>query len=148
MAWPTIGMALLRFLRAFEVLFWSATASMYPNSCPSISATPSHGSSATFARPLGEIVNHLREFPGEQTSEAAIEEMRNRARLCVTAVNDDLQKRDYIVGNTFSAADIMLGYTIMLTLKFLPEAAPPAVAEYWDRLQQRPAYESAFGNAG
>ena len=103
---------------------------------------------ATFARPLGEIVNHLREFPGEQTSEAAIEEMRNRARLCVIAVNDDLQKRDYIVGNTFSAADIMLGYTIMLTLKFLPEAAPPTVAKYWDRLQQRPAYESAFGNAG
>jgi glutathione S-transferase len=103
---------------------------------------------ATFARPLGEIVNHLREFPGEQTSEAAIEEMRNRARLCVTAVNDVLQKRDYIVGNKFSAADIMLGYTIMLTLKFLPEAAPPAVAEYWDGLQQRPAYQSAFGSAG
>ena len=103
---------------------------------------------ATYARPLGEIVNHLREFPGEQTSEAAIEEMRNRARLCVTAVNDVLQKRDYIVGNRFSAADIMLGYTIMLTLKFLPESAPPAVAEYWDRLQQRTAYQSAFGNAG
>ena len=102
---------------------------------------------ATFARPLGEIVNHLREFPGEQTSEAAIEEMRNRARLCITAVNEGLKHQDYIVGNTFSAADIMLGYTLMLAAKFLPEAAPPAAAKYWDRLQQRPAYQSAFGNA-
>ena len=55
---------------------------------------------------------------------------------------------DYIVGNTFSAADIMLGYTIMLAVKFLPEPIPSAVAEYWDGLQQRPAYQSAFGNAG
>ena len=103
---------------------------------------------ATFARPLGEIVNHLREFPDEQSSEAAIEEMRNRARLCVTAVNDALKDCDYIVDNTFSAADIMLGYTIMLAVKFLPEPIPSAVLEYWERLQQRPAYQSAFGNAG
>jgi glutathione S-transferase len=73
--------------------------------------------------------------------------MRNRARLCVTAVNEGLKNQDYIVGNSFSAADIMLGYTLMLAAKFLPEAAPPAAAEYWDRLQQRPAYQTAFGNA-
>jgi glutathione S-transferase len=103
---------------------------------------------ATFARPLGEIVNHLREFPGQDTNEAAIEEMRNRARLCLSALNDALKDNNYIAGNTFSAADIMLGYTIMLGVKLLPEPMPTNVAAYWDRLQQRPAYQRAFGDTG
>ena len=103
---------------------------------------------ATFARPLGEIVNHLREFPGEHTREDALEEMRNRARLSLSAVNDTLSQQDYIGGDTFTAADIMLGYTIMLATKYLPEPMPDAVAAYWDKLQQRPAYQRAFGDAG
>ncbi|MAW46898.1 MAG: hypothetical protein CBB90_02050 [Gammaproteobacteria bacterium TMED30] len=103
---------------------------------------------ATFARPLGEIVNHLREFPDENTNEAAIEEMRNRARLCLSALNDALKDNNYIAGNTFSAADIMLGYTIMLGVKLLPEPMPTNVTAYWDRLQQRPAYQRAFGDTG
>ena len=102
---------------------------------------------ATFARPLGEIVNHLREFPGEQKSEAAIEEMRNRARLCLHALTPQLKQRDYIVGDSFSAADIMLGYSVMLATKYLPEPLPNEVANYWDRLSERPAYKLAFTTA-
>ena len=100
---------------------------------------------ATFARPLGEIVNHLREFPGELANEAALEEMRNRGRLCLTALEPELTQRDYIVGHRFSAADIMLGYTIMLATKYLPEPLPPAVNEYWLRLTTRAAYVEAVG---
>lgn len=102
---------------------------------------------ATFARPLGEIVNHLREFPGEQKSEAAIEEMRNRARLCLHALTPQLKQRDYIVGDSFSAADIMLGYSVMLATKYLPEPLPNEVADYWNRLSERPAYKLAFTTA-
>jgi glutathione S-transferase len=102
---------------------------------------------ATFARPLGEIVNHLREFPGEQKSEAAIEEMRNRARLCLHALTPQLKQRDYIVGDRFSAADIMLGYSVMLATKYLPEPLPNEVADYWNRLSERPAYKLAFTTA-
>ena len=103
---------------------------------------------ATFARPLGEIVNHLREFPGEHTREEALEEMRNRARLCLSAVSDILSQQDHIAGEAFTAADIMLGYTLLLATKYLPEPMPVAVAAYWDRLQQRPAYQNAFADAG
>jgi glutathione S-transferase len=102
---------------------------------------------ATFARPLGEIVNHLREFPDEQKSEAAIEEMRNRARLCLHALTPQLKQRDYIVGDSFSAADIMLGYSVMLATKYLPEPLPNEVADYWNRLSERPAYKLAFTTA-
>jgi glutathione S-transferase len=74
--------------------------------------------------------------------------MRNRARLCLSALNDALKDNNYIAGNTFSAADIMLGYTIMLGVKLLPEPMPTNVTAYWDRLQQRPAYQRAFGDTG
>ena len=77
-----------------------------------------------------------------------LEEMRNRARLCLWAVNDILSQQDYIAGEAFTAADIMLGYTLLLATKYLPEPMPVAVAAYWDRLQQRPAYQNAFADAG
>ena len=43
-------------------------------------------SEATFARPLGEIVNHRRALPESEQSEAAIAEMQDRAWLCVQAL--------------------------------------------------------------
>jgi glutathione S-transferase len=102
---------------------------------------------ATFARPLGEIVNHLREFPGELTNEAALEEMRNRGRLCIKALVPRLSQRDYIAGENFSAADIMLGYSVMLATKFIPEPLPAPVNGYWQRLSERPAFKEAVSAA-
>lgn len=102
---------------------------------------------ATFARPLGEIVNHLREFPGELTNEAALEEMRNRGRLCIEALVPELSQRDYIAGENFSAADIMLGYSVMLATKFIPEPLPAPVNGYWQRLSERPAFKEAVSAA-
>ncbi len=102
---------------------------------------------ATFARPLGEIVNHLREFPGELTNEAALEEMRNRGRLCIKALVPGLSQRDYIAGENFSAADIMLGYSVMLATKFIPEPLPAPVNGYWQRLSERPAFKEAVSAA-
>ena len=67
-----------------------------------------HFAEATFARPLGEIVNHRREF-GAEGLQGAIEEMASRSRSCAKAVNEALEGRDYILGADFSAADICLG---------------------------------------
>ena len=53
---------------------------------------------ATFARPIGEIVNHRRSFPGNEIP-AVIEEMRGRAKLCADAVEAALAGRDYLLGN-------------------------------------------------
>ena len=46
---------------------------------------------ATFARPLGEIVNHRRNFDPEIP--AVVEEMKCRALLCAKAVNDAVEGR-------------------------------------------------------
>ena len=95
---------------------------------------------ATFARPLGEIVNHRRSLPEEQQSAVAIAEMQDRAQLCVEALNSAVAEQDYILGNEFSAADIMLGYSLMLAQRFLPEPLPAHAAAYFERLVVRPGY--------
>ena len=98
---------------------------------------------ATFARPLGEIVNHVREFPGEQRIDAVVTEMQARAALSAKALGDEMSDKTFILGETFSAADIMLGYTLMLADRFLSNGLPDSVVPYWQRLTSRPAYQKA-----
>jgi glutathione S-transferase len=91
-----------------------------------VAGTPEHGTylqwswfaEATFARPLGEIVNHGREFPGTERIDAVVEEMQNRAQVCAQAVGAAVADRTFILGEQFTAADIMLGYTLMLADRF------------------------------
>lgn len=114
-----------------------------------VAGTPAHAiflqwtwfAEATFARPLGEIVNHRREFnpplPG------AIEEMQRRIRLCLGALDQAVAGREFIL-DEFSAADIMLGYCLMLCEKLCPADDLPEVMRYWRSLRARPGAEKAF----
>ena len=113
--------------------------------------TPEHGTylqwswfaEATFARPLGEIVNHGREFPGAKRIDSVVTEMQNRAQLCAQALGDAMTDRTFILGERFTAADIMLGYTLMLAERFLPQGLPANVVPYWETLSNRPGYKKA-----
>ncbi len=98
---------------------------------------------ATFARPLGEIVNHRRVFAKADQSAAAIAEMQDRARLCVNAVDQALDGKAYLLGDEFSAADIMLGYSLMLADRLVPGDFPENVARYAGALFSRPGFRAA-----
>ena len=98
---------------------------------------------STFARPLGEIVNHNRVF-GDDASAASIEEMQGRAHLCMQALNDELSDKPYLLGDTFSAADIMMGYSMLLGERLAPTDAYPVTSAYWERLKERPACKKAL----
>jgi glutathione S-transferase len=96
---------------------------------------------ATFARPLGEIVNHRRVF-GADSSERMLDEMRDRARSCITAIDDALAGQDYLIDDEFTAADIMMGYSVFLAhrVKAMDEREFPNVTAYYARLRARPAF--------
>jgi glutathione S-transferase len=96
---------------------------------------------ATFARPLGEIVNHKRVF-AENPSQKVIDEMKDRSRLCAQAVGNAVDGKTWILGEEFSAADIMLGYTLRLYGLLMGEVLPDNAASYWARLTARDAFES------
>jgi len=98
---------------------------------------------ATFARPLGEIVNHRRALPESEHSAAAIKEMQDRAWLCVAALDRALSGRTYLLGDEFSGADIMTGYTLALHERLAPGALPAHVDRYWASLSDRPGYRIA-----
>lgn len=95
---------------------------------------------ATFARPLGEIVNHKRMFAGKGVP-GVINEMKDRSRLCAQAVSDAIDGQTWILGDKFSAADIMLGYTLRLYGLLMDEDLPGNAAGYWGRLIARPAFK-------
>ena len=98
---------------------------------------------ATFTRPLGEIVNHRREF-GDRAIPEVIEEMKGRARLCMDALDGEIRSKDYLTGD-FTAADIMMGYAVRSYQRLLPEDTLPVNASaYWDRLTARDAYRAAI----
>ena len=96
---------------------------------------------ATFARPLGEMVNHRRVF-GDDSSARVLDEMRDRARICIAALEDALDGRDYLVDGEFTAADIMMGYSIFLALwvSAMNDGEFPNVSAYYARLSARPAF--------
>ena len=98
---------------------------------------------ATFARPLGEIVNHRRNFDPEIPE--VVEEMSGRALLCVKAVNGAVDGKEFLLGE-FTAADIMVGYCLMLCNRLIPADSFDAANQYWARLSQRDGALKAFGD--
>lgn len=103
---------------------------------------------ATFARPLGEIVNHRRVAPEGGLVDFVIEDCKERARVCIAAIEDAVADAEFLVGDTFTVADIMTGYSLMLAGNFgvLTDDFPQTLA-YFARLNQRPGFQVAR-NAG
>jgi glutathione S-transferase len=59
---------------------------------------------------------------------------------------DRLRGREFIVGDRMSAADVMIGATIMWGTQLMPVMPSlPELTEYWARLEQRPAWQRSFG---
>lgn len=99
---------------------------------------------ATFARPIGEIVNHARVFGKDGQIPAVVDEMKARVRLCCEAVDAALQGKSYLLGSEFTAADIMMGYSALLASRFVPLAPYASLSAYWTRLSERPACQKAM----
>ena len=98
---------------------------------------------ATFSRATGEIANHRRAFAGALL-EPVVEEMRSRARACMHALDAEIATKPYLLGDTFTAADVMMGYALQSYERNVGEAMPPHADVYFkQRLMARPAYEAA-----
>ncbi|MCY3810462.1 MAG: glutathione S-transferase family protein [Gammaproteobacteria bacterium] len=99
---------------------------------------------ATFARPVGEIVNHNRVAPEGGVVEFVIEDCKDRARICIAAIEDALADSPYLVGDSFTYADIMTGYSLLLASNFgLLTDDYPRTQAYFGRLSSRPGFQMA-----
>jgi glutathione S-transferase len=94
---------------------------------------------ATFARPLGEIVNHRRAFKPE--IDTVVAEMMGRATACVAALDAALSDRPYLLGATMSAADLSICYVMRGYRRMVSDVLPANAQEYFDRVTALSSYE-------
>ena len=100
---------------------------------------------ATLARPLGDIAQHTLLKPEAERIPAVVDDSRKKALLCLEAVDAAVADRDYLLTSGFSAADIMMGYSLVLAKRFevLTDSLPNAES-YFRRLGERPAFAKAM----
>lgn len=111
--------------------------------------TPEHGlylqwcwfGESTFSRPIGEVVNHRRAF-GDHAIDAVMAEMSGRAAVCVDALDAVLAEREWLLGDTFSAADIINGYTALLVERVLDLELPASFERWWNAVKAREAWQA------
>jgi len=58
-------------------------------------------------------------------------------------LEDAVSRGDYLVGGTFTAADVYVGSHVGFGLMFGTLEKRPAFQQYWQRLSARPAYARA-----
>lgn len=100
---------------------------------------------ATFARPLGDIAQHTVVKPEAERIAAVVADGRARALLCMDALDAAVPGGQYLVNRTFTAADIMIGYTLILARRFnvLTQTTYPNVNAYMARLEQHAGFRKA-----
>jgi glutathione S-transferase len=103
-----------------------------------------HYAEATMTPPLGLIVRHTVLLPEGERSAAVVAGARAEAQRVLAPVERALAGQSWLLPD-FSAADIMLGYSVKLVslLRLLGEATPNLVA-YLARCEERPAYQRAL----
>jgi glutathione S-transferase len=100
---------------------------------------------ATFARPLGDIAQHTFVKPEAERVRAVVEDGRVRAFACLEALDAAVPDGAYLVDGTFTAADIMMGYTLILARRFevLTSANYANVNAYMARLETHAGFIKA-----
>lgn len=104
-----------------------------------------HFAEATAFPPLG-IVAWLSRYKGEAERYAElIGDARERAAAGLAFVEPVVAEREHLLASGFSAADVMLGFTLgAAALLGVLDARFPQLQGYWQRLQQRPALRRAL----
>jgi glutathione S-transferase len=95
----------------------------------------------TLEPPAFDILLHSVILPEKRRVPEILPFASRRYQAALGAVDKALEGRSYILGEDFSAADIMLGSTLL----WLPEllADHPGLPEYAARVSDRPAYRRA-----
>jgi glutathione S-transferase len=93
---------------------------------------------------MGEIAAHSGPIPEAMRIPALVDRGREIAPALVGVVERALDDRAYILGESFSAADIMLGFGLNIArhLGFV-SGATPRTSAYCNRLAARSAYQRA-----
>lgn len=104
-----------------------------------------HYAEASLYPPVGVIIMHTLYKQNAAEVPAAIETAQERGHAALDFVRDQLGDKEYIVGDEFSAADIMLTFSFAAAqaVGVLAERHPTLLA-YLERMMSRPAARRAM----
>jgi glutathione S-transferase len=103
-----------------------------------------HFAEGTAFPPLGVLIWHgLYQGDADKHPEV-MESARERARGALDFAEQRLRDRPYLLGDEFSAADVMLGFTLIAArLLGVLDRRHPALGRYLERLEARPAFRAS-----
>jgi glutathione S-transferase len=91
-------------------------------------------------QPLWTIAKHRFALPEEKRVPAIIDTARWEFTVAAQRLAKGLEGREFILGKSFSAADILLGQTLAWARAFEVPTEQPTVDAYAHRLFERPAF--------
>lgn len=104
-----------------------------------------HMSDATLTFPQTLVLRYTHFEPVERQQPQVAQDYGRWFLARLRAVDAAVQKQDYLCAGRFTAADVAVSYALMLAGHLgLDAQFTPAVADYWVRLQQRPAFQRAL----
>ncbi len=96
--------------------------------------------SATLEPPVWHYMLHTRILPKEKRIEAVANWNKGQYLKLLKTLNHLLKGKQYLLGQDFSAADIMLAYLLFWFPEFLIQF--PVLKNYSDHLEKREAYQN------
>ena len=104
-----------------------------------------HFAESTAFPPLG-IVVWLTRYRGEAMDPSElVEDARARAAMGLAFLERELGDKAYLLGDDFSAADVMMGFTLVAArLLGVLDDRHPVLGRYLARLEARPAFQKAI----
>lgn len=104
-----------------------------------------HMSDATLTFPQTLVLRYTHFEPAERQQPQVAEDYQRWFLARLKAVDRAVQQQPYLCAGRFTAADVAVGYALMLATHLgLSAQFPPAVVAYWTRLQQRQAFQRAL----
>ena len=94
---------------------------------------------------LVSMLMNTRFLPEAQRSAAAVEKAQERFKAVAPILQDRLQGREYIVGNKFTAADVMAAGSLGIGAMLNVLGEYPGLQAYLGRMMGRPAAKKVFG---
>ncbi|HMO48425.1 MAG TPA: glutathione S-transferase family protein [Rubrivivax sp.] len=104
-----------------------------------------HFGEATLTFPQTLVLRYSRLEPKERRQPQVAEDYAKWFLARLRTLEPRLQQGEFLAAGRFTAADISVGYALMLAdiLGMRPRFTP-AVAAYWQRLRERPAYQRSL----
>jgi len=103
-----------------------------------------HFGEATLTFPQTLVLRYGRMEAEERRLPQAVEDYTRWYHARLVGLAAVLANADYVAAGRFTAADISVGYALLLAERIgLSREHPPVVKAYWRRLQARPAFQRA-----